>query len=288
MSSRNSNIDLLKIILAILVIAIHVFPSTGVAGALGIAYYYMANSIARIAVPLFFILSGYFLGNNMQKAVAFKTVKRILILFLVWQIIYFPFFYQDLPADQITFKRITFTLIYGYLHLWYLSSYIVGILLLLLEQKWIKSPPIQLAFAIVLYLIGYSFQLWMGLTPDWYVYDISQIYEYIGSPRNGIFMGLPMLIIGTQYSYWKRFVPNIFFLGGFLVLFGVEVGLYKAMLQRNMDFYLSVLPIAMFLLSYSVTRPSIKMMSINKNMSLGIYLIHPIIVYYANLWGWLI
>ena len=57
---RNNNIDILKIVMAFLVVALHIFPVFGIDGPEGLISYEIANGITRIAVPTFFIISGYF------------------------------------------------------------------------------------------------------------------------------------------------------------------------------------------------------------------------------------
>jgi len=64
---RNPALDYLKIVLSILVIAIHITPL-----AIYDIEHYIRNGIARTAVPVFYIINGYFLynaiiGNNLRK-----------------------------------------------------------------------------------------------------------------------------------------------------------------------------------------------------------------------------
>ena len=87
---RNLTIDLLKVVLSFFVIALHALPSSGKTGLEGYLFYEIQN-LARISVPIFFSFSGYFLRKNIyNKPLLVKYGKRILILFIVWQLIYYP------------------------------------------------------------------------------------------------------------------------------------------------------------------------------------------------------
>ena len=71
----NPYIGLCKFIMALLVVAIHVEPFTG-----NMAFYY-DHCLARIADPMFFTLSAYFLfdkllASDWNSDVFFKQIKR--------------------------------------------------------------------------------------------------------------------------------------------------------------------------------------------------------------------
>lgn len=59
---RNPYIDIVKFVMALLVVAIHVHP---VEGELGFIIY---NVIARVADPMFFIITAYFFFAKIRKA----------------------------------------------------------------------------------------------------------------------------------------------------------------------------------------------------------------------------
>lgn len=88
-------IDLMKFICAILVVTIHTSPFKNVSPLLD---YGLTQYIARLAVPFFFVASGYFLFrktdyDNFDVNVPLTYAKRIFRLYLLWNAIYFvPFF----------------------------------------------------------------------------------------------------------------------------------------------------------------------------------------------------
>ena len=90
----NKLIDDLRIIAAILVVAIHTAPLFEYNEFIS---YFITNIIGRLAVPYFFVLSGYFLfkkfkhQNDEERMETFvKTEKNLLIMYGLTLIIYIP------------------------------------------------------------------------------------------------------------------------------------------------------------------------------------------------------
>lgn len=97
MNKRDTNLDLLRVISCIMVISLHVGAIYG--NEINIEYpsYYFTvgnfyHSITRTAVPIFIILSGYFLLNdNRNLNINYhykKTIKRIIIPTLIFSFLY--------------------------------------------------------------------------------------------------------------------------------------------------------------------------------------------------------
>ena len=58
---KYNSLDLLKILLSVLVVCIHTFPLQSYSR---IVNAFLVNELSRIAVPLFFIISGFFYSKN--------------------------------------------------------------------------------------------------------------------------------------------------------------------------------------------------------------------------------
>lgn len=93
--SRVKSVDALRVAAIIAVIAIHTrpfeSPSLPIGRTLDLAT--TVNQLARFAVPLFFILSGYFWANKFKDnrnliGPTLKIAKKLVILFLAWSVIY--------------------------------------------------------------------------------------------------------------------------------------------------------------------------------------------------------
>jgi len=158
MASRNSGIDFLKLGLSFLIVALHIFPVSGMKGFEGLISYEIVNGITRIGVPTFFIISGYFLRNKIQdKAYLLKYGKRILLLYFVWQLIYLPDLIRFYRLGRFDTFEAVLKLIYGYWHLWYLLATVGGVMLL----YFFRNLSVKYKFLIIgtLFFIGSGFHL---------------------------------------------------------------------------------------------------------------------------------
>lgn len=147
MYSKNtySNIDITKLLCAIMVVIIHCKPL--------LPYSYTANvltaeGICRIAVPFFFMASGFLLQNKLNHTsshdvVFIKYFKRIGKLYLIWSFIYWGvqliFWIKDGAfSTNFIFDQVRLFLCEGsYYHFWYLLStlYALPIVYLLYKRK---------------------------------------------------------------------------------------------------------------------------------------------------------
>ncbi|WP_409574418.1 acyltransferase family protein, partial [Salmonella enterica] len=78
------------------------------------ANHFLINGIFRLSVPLFLIITGYFFIRIETGKQFIKWLSRMLILYIVWSIIYLPFWLGDT-------KMITaiINIFNGYYALWY-------------------------------------------------------------------------------------------------------------------------------------------------------------------------
>lgn len=79
-TGRFNNIDALKTVCAFLIVCIHA-PFPGVAG----EYF---TALSRIAVPIFFMITGYLYPSVVQRGGQIQQIKKILKLFLMGNVIY--------------------------------------------------------------------------------------------------------------------------------------------------------------------------------------------------------
>jgi len=106
MREKNYNIEILRVIAFVMVIVIHVSNyfcrAYGTISSGEYAYSLIINSLARVSVPCFFMMSGALLlgrCETMQKAL--KRAFRFLVVLLVWTAIYYLFntFYTKQGCD---------------------------------------------------------------------------------------------------------------------------------------------------------------------------------------------
>lgn len=174
MKERSLKLDYFRAFLSILVITPHIqplFEENSLSGWL------ISNGIARIAVPCFFLISGYFIHFRLDnKEELKKYLLHLLIVYITWSIIYLPIYYSTIePRSLITFAFM------GYYHLWFLPALILGIIVLAILRRLIKSDTILLISGISLFLLGYLME--------------NNDFHY-RSFCNGLFFGYPFVLLG--------------------------------------------------------------------------------------------
>lgn len=136
-SKINSLMDISKFIFALLVVYIHT-------GGLNGNFHVMVLYICRIAVPCFFIFSSYLFWSKKTNIV--KFTKRIFTLYFYWSVIELPIVYNKffIEGSYNTIERIERVcrdLIFRdfFPVSWYLSSLIIGMLIVYIMRNRIKT-----------------------------------------------------------------------------------------------------------------------------------------------------
>jgi surface polysaccharide O-acyltransferase-like enzyme len=126
---RNITLDYFKLFLSVLVIIIHtplIFSGNGKE----LSEWLIHDGITRIAVPCFFIINGYFIGEQiLDGKFVKKYATRLLFIYIVWTTIYCVNFYDE------SIRRLFVFCLTGYLHLWYVVALIAGTVILYFFKK---------------------------------------------------------------------------------------------------------------------------------------------------------
>lgn len=279
-----TGIDIFRIIAAFLVVAIHVSPLSDISAT---ADFLFTRIICRVAVPFFFMTTGFFLfsGGEIKAEKVKRSLKKTSIIYLISILLYLPiniyagfFKADDLPLH--IFHSLVFDGTMN--HLWYLPAAILGIALtsLLIKKLGIKKA---LIIASVLYIIGLFGDSYYGLIKD--IPIISDIYEAIFkvtvNTRNGPFFAPLFLTLGALASASKEKTKNAYLALGTaasLVLMCMEgLLLNKYKLQNGDRMYIMLIPLMIFLFSLISSFKGSKLKGI-KNVSLIIYIIHPLLI----------
>ncbi len=229
MSSERKNynaIDLTKFICSILVVMIHVDVSNyGSRNAIDILYSLIQKNVGILAVPFFFVTSGFLLfGNNSSDGIEIAKIKRylkkIFRLYLIWSLIYLPLSFYDIVRFNrgmtvgkyiICYIR-DFLLVGSYAQLWYLNALMIAVAIVsFFLYKKIKTRNI-IAIASILFFIGLLGDSWFGvivplktITPQiWELLKIVQLV--IVTTRNGLFVGFFFVALGMMIAGHKRAV----------------------------------------------------------------------------------
>ena len=230
----NFNIlDLLKFLFAFAVIAIHTHVSEDrTTDCMAIL-----NIVENLAVPFFFIVSGFFLGRkisvNNEFAVYKRYVHRILKLYIIWCILYLPInLYYEIVVYKFSLGFTIFDIIRGWLlvgenpyswPLWYLLASVVAVLLIYIFRKFKCNFNIILLCSLIFFMIGWCYSTYHDLFSNFghTEYILSEIYDKtFRTTRNGFFEGWIYIMLGVSLAKWNsRKFSLISICGGAILAF---------------------------------------------------------------------
>ena len=151
----SASIDLSKYILSLMVVAIHVAPARGF-------WYELMIPVLRLAVPLFFMISGYLLfvrmkelDHDKQNEALMKYLFRILKLYLAWLILLFPVtVWNRKYFSEAGLKKILKGFVFGstFPASWYLMALIIGTALVYIGSRYMGNCVVFIV-GTVLYII---------------------------------------------------------------------------------------------------------------------------------------
>lgn len=181
---RNISLDLLKVLLALFVMLIHLkFLSTYYPE----ISYFLVNGIFRVAVPTFLVINGYFLYQIIGTERFRIQIKKLLILYIAWMIVYAKFW-----AINNNTTELILTIFFGYHLLWYIPGLILSAIMLNCMRK-VKATHL-LYISITLLVIGFFIQ--NSINASAIHIDTDSALAKIVLYRNFIFDCFPFLCVG--------------------------------------------------------------------------------------------
>ena len=275
---RNKTLNILKAICAILIVFNHCkFP--GEFGAL-------IESYGRIAVPIFFLISGYYVYDN-TKSKIFKKFKRIFmflfgacLFWFLFNVVRFAivdkieliYYLQKFVQWKTLFRFFVFNENFIWGHLWFLNALCYCYLIqYFLKKHNFENYKAEKILSIIL-LIGYI--LINAFVID---KDLTNIYLI----RNFLFVGIPFFFIGknlrrTQIAENKSLKKMVLMVIILFITLNIEIFLYKT------ELYVSSILLSIYLFMICIKRPTIGnkyMEFIGEKLALYIYILHPAIKY---------
>jgi hypothetical protein len=230
---RNFALDLTKVLLAVMVVGIHTAPFSGMSTGLD---FFTRNGVFHLAVPLFFMVTGYYFISIDSFARFKKWFSHIVILYVFWMLVYLPFYMPgyNLSAMQVSGYSLFITVVLGYFHLWYVAATIVAGLILYFMRGW-KVGRLA-TIGLVLYSAGVALQYLA-----YYRYPSISFYKY----QNFLFLALPFMMAGLAVAksdllaIKNKFV--LYALAAGLLCFAVEILLASRVTaaDRGFDMYFS-------------------------------------------------
>lgn len=291
-------VDYFKFFCSLLVVTMHLNPLRDVNPTLSM---FVNNCFCRIAVPFFFLASGFFISNKItNKNNALAYLKRLIKLYLIYTIIYIPqklitLHYSGEPfwPSVLLFMRKFF--FYGsYAQLWYVTALIVAAALIyLFLNKLNLKPKTVLIITAVLHIIGILISSYREIFDSipFIKSTIDLYYKIFFNIENGIFFGLfytfAGVYIGMNKDRIKKRKYYLYTLFG-LVLMPVETYLtytYLGNTSMRVFFSTAITSVLIFLAVAFTNIPKRFAHSgvYFRRLSALIYFWHMFISYYLNI-----
>lgn len=281
----NGGLDALKVALSCMVAIGHSGLFGGSVTQLG---YSINSGLFRITVPVFFLISGYYIYHSLQRNPGSIKIwaRRAAMLYAFWMIVYLPFYVTADTFDG--FKGLVTFIKYwvvGFFHLWYVISMIGGGILIYLLRN--QSNRTLIFLTVVLYLTGATLQYIRA----YYEIPIPLLQhinanDYVG--RNFLFVAFPLMTIGFLMA--RNRIEEKVTTGQvlFLLIFGCAAVLGEATLNYHLqegavrrlsfDCMLSIIIAAPALFLLPLRHVIAGRSQIPAKVSAAIYYIHPFIL----------
>lgn len=278
---RKAVLDGFRILCAFLIVAIHTSPLLSLNET---ADFVLTRVFARVAVPFFFMISGYFMAPHIEsfdRAYRNRFLRKMAVVYGLSIVLYLPlnlysgYFGKGFSAGQFCLDILLNGTFY---HLWYLPAVMFGVWLvwLLVEKTGFKRAFFISSLLYVVGLFGDSYYgLVAGIPLLKSFYDgIFAVSEYT---RNGLFFAPVFLLLGVGCRGEERIAPGKGAAGSLALLAlmtGEGVVLHFLGLQRHDSMYILLIP-CLYLLFQTLRALDGGGKKAFRDISLLMYLLHP-------------
>ena len=286
-NKRLGGLDYFKLFAAFLVVAIHTSPLSSFGGC---ADFIFTRIVARVAVPFFLMVTGYFLLPQylFEKTKDLRPIavflRKLLLLYMAAIIIYLPVnlyagHFQDVNLAGILRMLVFDGTMY---HLWYLPASMLGALLLI-AMNCIVSYRTLSVIALILYGCGLFGDSYFGLISDCTVLQrfYEALFRVFTYTRNGIFYVPVFLVMGAGMKKIQKRPRMAFSLTGFMLSAALMVCegliLHSLDVQRHDSMYICLLP-CMYFLFQMLLAVEVSPSKAMRVISTWIYVIHPLMI----------
>ncbi len=278
--TRNYSVDTLKLLCAFLVVLIHV-PSDWKAAVL---------PLTRVAVPIFFMISGYFIYTDDCKKFDTKlkkTFTKILLItclgftfYSINALLFDSVSLSDLFSDtqstplESAIKLFLFNYpVENFLILWYLLAFLYTLAVFIVANRFITFKLLLPIIIILLTITSIVTYLEYPLTDTYSNYLV----------MNWLLFGIPFFSIGIyvrqKSNYLLHINKNILFFA--IALFIITTYIESTLAPINYELYISsiLLGVSLFLASLNIHQRKDNFLSIcGRKYSALIYLIHTLLI----------
>ena len=204
-------VDLCKFIACIFIVCIH---TAAFSDLIEEGYYYLESCVFRIAVPFFFIASGFFFGKklvqtNENKGLLFSYIKRLGVPLAFWEVINVvieilkQLLIKKVPAAKVVRNVFQSIMFYPYGALWYVQALLIALLLVtyVYRKGWLKECILMSMGLYLIGLLGNSYYfLIFGTKFQWIVDKYLSVFV---STRNALFVALYFVSAGVWIAVHK-------------------------------------------------------------------------------------
>lgn len=250
------------------------------------------SCIVRFAVPLFFMISGYYIYNSNRQIVAQKLPKKTkhifkmtafsMILYLIWDGMISPILFggtidfigylEKIFSWDKVWKLIIFNQ-WGILWFLFALLYCYLILIPINKYDWYGKAYISIPILLLILIFGRGIIQYFELIPE----DVNIIYF-----RNFIFMGFPFFMTGNLiHKYEKQILSKI---GRHNMVMIVVAGIAISCVERYivvLELFVGTLIATFYMFIYALKNQDNKVIAliakIGKEYSMAMYIGHPIV-----------
>ena len=190
-AARSRAVDVLKLLLAFMVVGIHANPFAPLGRT---AILLTGDGLFRLGVPIFLLFNGYFLHAAVIKRRGWGYVKHAATLYGLWMLLYLPL-YWPLLAARGPWQNLR-TLLFGYWHLWYLAGMVMAAALIVAIAHWSSRALIWLTAATFLGGLGVTYGMAFDLiSPNKLIFS-----DPLLANRNPLLLCLPYMLAGFLFA----------------------------------------------------------------------------------------
>lgn len=301
--STDTTVDLFKFIFCIEIIALHTHVLNLLPGS-----YYFINIFVRLAVPYFFVASGYYLrkkyvnkNTKTYKEILFSFEKRLLYPYIFFMLIALRQCWTTYMLNGMTQKEIFKNLLKDALFyprgaLWFVLALMIAAIIIFPFMKMKNGVNVCLMIGCFFFLFALICNNYYFLVKDTPLQTLVDYYmQHFVSARNGLFVGLIFVSLGMKcydlHSFFARKKGKIIFLlVGFFFIYAAEVTVLRYLCYERIDdksLYLSQLILIPALFLFSVLFPvniPAKTSILMRNLSTGMFYLHRPILWWIALY----
>ena len=305
--NRKASLDVTRFVAVIAVVLIHtsasymnLYQPNSFAG----IFTNIFNTISRIGVPLFVMISGCLMLNE-RKEITFKEIfnkyiRNIIILYLVWSLLYSLGYQIILPAfngEEINFRGFLFGIFRAHYHLWYLPM-IAGLYLITpILRCFVKKENSK----TVLYFIVLSFIFNFFSPLIEFLAGYSNLFQYINQFIDGLYLDFFCGYVGYYLIGWyvinigiKKGYRIVLYIAGFasLIFTIIMVQIFTSqawLFQTPLNAFILLISVMIFDLINNYYKGNDKSNNVFKklsNLAFGVYVVHVAILsifdFYVN------